>query len=175
MTYKILLFILFSIPIIKISWKSLSNPRSHGFFRFFAFEAILLMILANLAYWFSNPYSPRQIVSWLLFLTSIVLAYQGFYLLRSHGKPKGSFEDTTELVTKGIYKYIRHPLYSSLLCLSAGIFLKNPSVVNTAYVIAITAFLIATAQTEEAENIQSFGPPYVEYMQRTKMFIPYIF
>ena len=32
------------------------------------------------------------------------------------------FEQTTELVDKGIFKYIRHPLYSSLIFLTWGIF-----------------------------------------------------
>jgi len=35
------------------------------------------------------------------------------------------FEKTSELIDTGIFKYIRHPLYSSLLFLTWGIFLKN--------------------------------------------------
>ncbi len=36
------------------------------------------------------------------------------------------FEKTTELVTTGIFKYIRHPLYSSLIFLTWGIYFKHP-------------------------------------------------
>lgn len=37
-----------------------------------------------------------------------------------------------------------------------------------------TAFLIATAKVEEAENLRKFGDEYVRYMMRSKAFIPYI-
>ena len=41
-------FAIVSAGIIFLSWKSLRKPQSHGFFRFFAFELILALILLNL-------------------------------------------------------------------------------------------------------------------------------
>ncbi len=38
-----------------------------------------------------------------------------------------------------------------------------------------TAFLVATAKVEEAENILFFGTSYHAYIKRTKMFIPFVF
>jgi protein-S-isoprenylcysteine O-methyltransferase Ste14 len=40
---------------------------------------------------------------------------------------------------------------------------------------AATIFLILTAKIEEVENIAYFGEEYRAYMQKTRMFIPYIF
>ena len=85
------------------------------------------------------------------------------------------FEKTTTLVTTGIFRYIRHPLYSSLLLLTWGIFFKSPSAIGIFLASASTLFLVATARADEAECIQFFGAPYREYMRRTKMFIPYLF
>jgi len=86
-----------------------------------------------------------------------------------------AFEKTTTLVTEGAYRYIRHPLYSSLLFLTWGIFFKYPVALSAAMALAATCFLIATARADEAECIRFFGPSYEQYMKRTKMFIPFLF
>jgi protein-S-isoprenylcysteine O-methyltransferase Ste14 len=171
---KLIIFAVVSVAIVLLSWKSLRNLRSHGFFRFFAFECILLLILANIEYWFREPFSALQVISWLLLLSSLVLAIHGFHLLRVIGRPKDGIEDTSVLVRRGAYNYIRHPLYSSLLLFAWGTFLKAPSLLSTLLAVAVTTFLVATARVEEMENIQKFGDGYVTYMKETKMFIPFL-
>jgi protein-S-isoprenylcysteine O-methyltransferase Ste14 len=169
-----IIFAVLSIPIVLYSWPSLRDRRTHGFYRFFAFECILGLIVLNAPAWFAEPFVPRQIVSWLLLLASLGLVIHGFCLLRQIGRPQGSFENTTTLVETGAYRYIRHPLYSSLLGLAWGAFLKWPSLFGVALVLAATAALIATAKVEEGENLVKFGPAYHDYMQRTKMFVPFL-
>lgn len=164
-----------STGIVYLSWDSLSNPRSHGFYRFFAFESILILILVNVDNWFMSPLSFLQIISWILLLTSAVLAVHGFYMIEKFGQPNGNIENTTNLVKSGVYKYIRHPLYASLILFSLGVYFKNPTLYNSSLVIAIIAFLITTARLEEREALQRFGEAYRDYMKPTKMFIPYIF
>ena len=171
---KLIIFAVVSVGFVFVSRSSLRNPRSHGFFRFFAFESILVLILLNLEHWFHDAFSPLQITSWLLLLSSLALAVYGFYLLHLIGRPQGGIENTTTLVRLGAYRYIRHPLYSSLLLLGWGAFLKNPSLLSGILVTAITAFLIATARVEEVENLRKFGADYAEYMKTTKMFIPFL-
>jgi protein-S-isoprenylcysteine O-methyltransferase Ste14 len=85
-----------------------------------------------------------------------------------------AFEKTTALVTSGIYAYIRHPLYSSLLLLTWGIFFKAPSLVGATLVLVAMAFLIATSRADEQECIRFFGTEYKDYMLKTKRFIPYL-
>ena len=172
---KLVIFAVVSVGIFVVSWQSLRNPRSHGFYRFFAFESILILILLNLERWFSNPFSVNQIVSWLLLLCSIVLAAHGFYLLHVIGRPKSGIESTTTLVMVGAYKYIRHPLYSSLLFLAWGAFFKSPSWLGGILALVASVFLVATAKVEESENIRNFGADYGVYMKTTKMFIPLLF
>ena len=83
-------------------------------------------------------------------------------------------ENTTVLIKRSSYKYIRHPLYSSLLLFGWGVCFKNPSLLSAFLVVATSVFLVATARVEEKENIQKFGDDYVAYMKETKMFIPFI-
>jgi protein-S-isoprenylcysteine O-methyltransferase Ste14 len=100
---------------------------------------------------------------------------EGIRLLRKVGKPTDELEDTTVLVEVGAYKYIRHPLYASLLLLGLGAFLKAPSLLAGALTVAASAFLVATAKVEEKLNLEKFGSQYADYMKRTKMFVPYLF
>ena len=172
---KPIVFAVVSAGIVILSWPSLRNRRSHGFFRFFAFEGILTLILLNLERWFSDPFSPLQIVSWVLLLGSFVLVVDGFWLLRQEGRPEGRIENTTKLVTVGAYKVIRHPLYGSLLLSGWGAFLKSPSLVGGGLAVAVSVFLLLTAKVEERENVERFGEEYAEYMRRSKMFIPFLF
>jgi len=102
------------------------------------------------------------------------MAIQGFYLLHAVGKPKQGIEDTTILVKTGVYKYIRHPLYSSLILLGLGAFLKEISLLSTSLVILATIFSVMTAMVEEKENLKRFGKEYVSYMKSTKRFLPFL-
>ena len=85
-----------------------------------------------------------------------------------------AFEKTTTLVTTGIYKYIRHPLYSSLLLLAWGIFFKLPSWIGILLAAAASFFLLFTARADEEECKQYFGTEYESYMQHTTRFIPFL-
>ncbi|MFZ1976565.1 MAG: isoprenylcysteine carboxylmethyltransferase family protein [Bacteroidota bacterium] len=85
------------------------------------------------------------------------------------------FEKTSTLVTSGIYRYIRHPLYASLLFLAWGAFLKDITWFSISLTATATLCLGATAKADEAECVRSFGTSYKEYMSRTKMFIPFFF
>jgi protein-S-isoprenylcysteine O-methyltransferase Ste14 len=167
--------------LIYVSRASLRAPASHGFYRFFAWECLLILLLLNMRRWFDLPFSFHQIVSWLLLLISLAFVAPGVNLLRRKGEPGEQrrdaplmgFEKTTTLVTEGVYRYIRHPLYSSLLFLGWGIFFKHPSWPGVLLVIVASAFLVRTARVEERENIQYFGEAYQEYMKRTRMFVPF--
>jgi protein-S-isoprenylcysteine O-methyltransferase Ste14 len=168
---------------VYISRASLTVPGSHGFFRFFAWEAILALALLNVDVWFREPFSWHQLISWPLLVISGLLVIAGVRLLKQRGGPDAqrddvplvAFEKTTTLVTSGIYGYIRHSLYSSLLFLAWGIFFKAPSWLGGLLAVATTLSLMATARVEEAENLHFFGEAYGEYMKQTKMFIPFLF
>jgi protein-S-isoprenylcysteine O-methyltransferase Ste14 len=178
------LFFAASVAILPLSWRSLRDWRTHGFYRFFAFELLLVLILLNAPLWFLSPLSTRQLAAWLLGAVSIWLAIEGFRLLRVVGRPaqtvkRGAnlpIENTTTLVTVGAYRWIRNPLYGSLLALAWSAYLKHPfGLGSIALTVGASGFLVATAIAEERENLQHFGEPYVRYMASTKRFIPFLF
>ncbi len=181
---KAITFGIGSVVLIYISRHSLRAPNSHGFYRFFAWECILGLFLLNVSFWFFKPFAWNQIIAWILLFVSLIPLGFGIHFLRTRGKPiekrEGddsllAFEKTTALVTSGIYKYIRHPLYSSLFLLTWGILFKHFSVAGILLAITAIIFLVFTAKADEAECIQFFGIEYSEYMKKTKMFIPFIY
>jgi protein-S-isoprenylcysteine O-methyltransferase Ste14 len=87
-----------------------------------------------------------------------------------------AFERTTRLVRTGVYRFIRHPLYASLLAATWCAHLKNPeAAASLGLALAASAFLTATAVAEEVENLERFGLDYAAYMRRTRRFIPFVF
>ncbi|MEI6138568.1 MAG: methyltransferase [Mariniphaga sp.] len=179
---RLLIFGILSLAVIIISWKSRFRTTSHGFYRFFSWECILLLLVTNYKYWFDNPFIIRQLLSWLFLFISIYFLISGVLLLKRIGKPNKErsnqglyqFEQTSKLVDSGIFKYIRHPLYSSLLFLTWGIFLKNITIETLIVSCVSTLFLFLTAKADEKECIQYFGKQYVGYMKRTKIFVPFL-
>ena len=181
---RVAIFFAASGAIVLLSWRPLRDLRSHGFYRFFAFELLSALILLNVPVWFRDPLSARQLVSWFLGAVSIGLAIEGFRLLRAIGRPAPTaaqsanlpFENTTTLVTVGAYRLIRHPLYASLLALVWCAYLKNPFAIGgIALAPVASGFLVATAVAEERENLASFGAPYAVYMKHTRRFVPFLF
>lgn len=179
---KIIIIIVISIPIIILSWRTLFNVKSHGFYRFFGWEGILWLAISNYKYWFEDPFNFQQMASWICLGYATYLVVAGFIEMHGKGKADKSreadtlyqFEKTTELVDTGIFKYIRHPLYSSLIFLTWGILFKNVNTPLIIIAVASTVFFYLTSITDEKECISYFGDKYSEYMKRTKRFVPFI-
>ncbi len=179
---RICLFLAATLALVVVSRRALLNVRSHGFYRFFAWEAIAALILWNAPFWFSDPFSVRQLFSWVVLILSLVVLWQGVTQLRTGNQNDTRsdrelfpFERTSTLVSSGIFRYIRHPLYASLLYLAWGAFLKDVSWISTVLLAVACVSLVATAKSDERECIQHFGLQYEEYRKRTKMFIPSLF
>lgn len=180
---RLVVLTLGSLGIVWVSRPALRAIHSHGFPRFFAWELILVLFTLNMDVWFADPLRPRQLLSWGLLVLSLVLIFLGVGAFRRRGEVDAGradpallgIEKTTQLVTAGIYRYIRHPFYSSLLFLAWGIFFKRPGWTGFALGVAVTLFLVWTARREEQEDIAYFGQPYQEYIQKTKMFVPFLF
>ncbi len=179
---KVILFIALSLPVIFFSKQSLIEPRSHGFTRFFSWECILALFVINYEMWFKDPFSLKQNISWLLLIVSAWFVTEAAVRLNRARKQDivrvdeklFRFEKTTELVTTGIFRYIRHPMYSSLLLLAWGIWLKQPLAATLPVALLSSWLLWLTAKRDEQVCLNYFGERYLEYMTRTKRLIPFI-
>jgi protein-S-isoprenylcysteine O-methyltransferase Ste14 len=179
---KFLVFIVLSLPLIYLSWRSLFSPDKHGLYRFVTWESILWIAVQNSQYLLVDEFNSRLLISSVLLVTSALLVMWAAYVMRREGRVSQQredatlfgFEKTTALVTVGIFAYIRHPMYSSLLCLLWGVLLRN--VETGLLLVALLGALacITAALIEERENLAYFGDAYRQYMRSSKRFIPFL-
>ena len=179
----LVVFGILSIIVVYFSLRNLFSFRSHGFYRFLSWECIAWLFASNFRFWFINPFGIYQLASWFFLCLSVYLVMAGITQLKGKGNQKPDrngknlyeFEKTSTLVDSGIYKYIRHPMYSSLIFLSWGIFLKNVTIELFIIAVASTACLFITALYDEKECMNYFGNSYHDYMKTTRRFIPFLF
>ena len=78
------------------------------------------------------------------------------------------------LITSGPYRYIRHPMYTSLIIMMIGIAFYNYHWINAIGVIMVVFAVISKANSEEKILLMEFDL-YTEYQQKTHRFIPNIY
>lgn len=172
---QLIIFLFGTLIIILFSWfVSIREKRYHGIPRFFVFEGLLLLGLLQWPVWFNNPWSPVHILSWIFLVACTYYIIAAVYFYFRYARPGKNFENSTQLVTKGIYRYIRHPMYASLLLLGWGMFLKNIDLASIVLTFIIAVAICLTSIIEEKEMKARFGEEYREYMKQTKRWIPYI-
>jgi protein-S-isoprenylcysteine O-methyltransferase Ste14 len=76
-----------------------------------------------------------------------------------------------ELRTGGLYRFVRHPIYSGLLLLAVALALTSGSLWTTAAYVALVALINAKARWEE-QHLAARFPGYAAYAARTPRFIP---
>ncbi|MDR2189236.1 MAG: isoprenylcysteine carboxylmethyltransferase family protein [Azonexus sp.] len=181
---QLIVFLLGTLGNVWISRRSLRVPGTHGFYRFFAWEAVVALVATGYPSWGRDADWPYRLAAGiLLMLCGLYLALQGFRQLKRDGVASAArrddtlfaFEKTTRLVTGGIYAHIRHPMYAALLFLTWGIWLQAPTLVGLLLAVAVSLFLLLTALADERECLAWFGAPYADYMRGTRRFIPGLF
>ena len=83
-------------------------------------------------------------------------------------------KSTAYLITIGPYKYVRHPMYSSLIIMMVGIAFYNQHWVNFLGVGLVLFAVMSKANMEEKLLLIKF-PEYHSYQEHTYRFIPYVY
>ena len=79
-----------------------------------------------------------------------------------------------KLITTGPYRFIRHPMYTSLIIMMIGIALYNYHWINFLGVVIVILAVIYKANIEEV-LLNNHFPDYSNYQQQTKRFIPCLY
>jgi len=84
--------------------------------------------------------------------------------------------DRHELVSNGPYAFVRHPMYTSFLLMGIGqAFLLSNWVGGLAGLVGFAILFFLRVNEEERMMMETFGPQYRAYMEKTKRIIPYIY
>ena len=120
----------------------------------------------------------KEVVSSTLFIVlGSAVAISGFILHMICHKYHKFGHDTSDkiktVIADGIYKKIRHPMYSGILLIVWGIFIAWNFYFTLPIPIVITVLLYSLAKKEEQYLIETLDGQYKEYIKEVKwMFIP---
>jgi protein-S-isoprenylcysteine O-methyltransferase Ste14 len=76
-----------------------------------------------------------------------------------------------EPVTRGLYRYSRHPMYVAAFVMYVGLGIACASWVFLLFAVAITVVSFVYADAEEQLTLEMYGDSYHEYMDRTPRYI----
>lgn len=79
------------------------------------------------------------------------------------------------LVTEGLYRHIRHPIYLGETLRNLGFVMIPSSLYGMLLITVATIFLLFRIEIEEKMLIDKFGEEYREYQRNTNKLIPYIY
>ncbi|ESZ19482.1 farnesyl cysteine carboxyl-methyltransferase [Mesorhizobium sp. L48C026A00] len=81
-----------------------------------------------------------------------------------------------ELVSAGPYALVRHPMYTSFLLMGLGqLFLLPNWVAGISGLIGFAVLFLLRVDKEERMMLETLGPQYRAYMERTKRIVPYLY
>lgn len=174
-------FVSIDIVIRPLSTKKDQFNRTIVIFSFLAFPLILL--LPHL----ESKFSPLEPILYDLFNFHILIGVSllitgGIILIISRiqlgglGGTKIVIEDDHRLITDGMYKYIRHPIYFGFLLIFSGYSFAMGSIVMM-ILISIAFFLVFRKRMDIEENLLSekFGDDFLEYKKRTARLVPFLY
>jgi protein-S-isoprenylcysteine O-methyltransferase Ste14 len=135
--------------------------------------AITLMLQSH--FWSVNEGSWRITASAICFILAALLSWTSTSALGNQLRFDAAIGAEHELVRRGSYRMIRHPIYCSMLCLLWGIgFVAAPF---RLFVVATVVFLAGTeirVRIEDRLLDERFGPAFAEYRRSTRAYLPLI-
>ena len=116
------------------------------------------------------------------FIAGVMCLVTGLWLFyRSHADLGTNWSVTLEvreqhrLITQGVYRRVRHPMYSALLLYAVGQALVIHNwVAGPANLIAVAILFSLRVGAEERMMIDAFGDEYAAYSAETKRLVPFI-
>ena len=102
----------------------------------------------------------------------------GFFAFKEHSRGtvniRPDIKENCELVTKGIYAYVRHPMYLSVLLSMFAIAVMYASYYE--FVLFTLLFCTLLVKLFYEEGLWKCHDPYYhEYLKKTKRLIPFVF
>ena len=155
-------------------------PYYRILFNVIAIAGLLIMINITLSdkKLLFDTNSAINVISHFLFFSGLIvlgIASNSFDLKEFFGLNKQQMNAKNKLVTKGIYKYVRHPLYTGTILVTAGCFLNLPTLSVLVFLILTFIYIEIGSRLEEQKLKEEFGNEYIEYCKTVKRYFPFIY
>jgi len=110
---------------------------------------------------------------------SLCLAVGLWFFYRSHADLGTNWSITLEiredhrLITRGVYRWARHPMYAALFLYSIGQALLLPNwLAGPSYLVTFGTMFAFRVNREEQMMVDEFGDDYRQYTRETKRLVP---
>jgi protein-S-isoprenylcysteine O-methyltransferase Ste14 len=111
----------------------------------------------------------------VLFSLGLWLFYRSHTDLSTNWSVSLDIRENHELITSGVYRHLRHPMYSAILLQAVGLALLAPNwIVGSVYLCAFVLMFSLRVGPEEQMLQQQFGGRYETYMRNSHRLIPFI-
>lgn len=124
--------------------------------------------------WDGDALAVSTVVGLGLVVAGLVIGIVGVRDLGPSLTPVPRPKDGAALVQKGIYGWVRHPLYLGLVLGALGWALFSASLLGVAFTVALAVFLDLKARREEVWLRERY-PLYAHYARRVRRFVPGVY
>jgi protein-S-isoprenylcysteine O-methyltransferase Ste14 len=115
-----------------------------------------------------------KITGFVLLGIAGVTAIATFLALRYRGKPTDAWENTTQLIEGGLFRFMRHPMYFAAFAATLGVLFQGISAEAVVLASIATPCFFLAAWFEDKWNEKKFGDVYKQYQRKTKRFLPFV-
>jgi protein-S-isoprenylcysteine O-methyltransferase Ste14 len=124
---------------------------------------------------FANYHLPDW-VGWtgaVVFLEATWMLYVSHRDLKGHWTAFAGIRENHKLITTGIYKHVRHPMYAAhLIWAIAQILILHNWIAGYSFIVTMLPFYFYRSRKEEQMLIEEFGDDYRSYKARTGALFP---
>lgn len=141
---------------------------------------VALVIVGYAVLWqgkfWERPLPARRLaISVVLLLLACIFSWTGTRALGRQLRFDAGLSSDHQLVTSGPYRVVRHPIYTSMLCLmvGTGVVVSPPLL----FALGLVFFIAGTeirVRAEERLLASHFGDTYAEYRRRVPAYVPFL-
>ena len=139
---------------------------------FVAAQAVLLgalILLPSRADWPTPPWF--RTTGWIVMMSGFVVMAAAALRLGTALTPTPVPSGRGALTTTGLYRFVRHPIYTGVLLIVVGLTMRSGSWISLVVGVVTVVFFDRKANWEEARLAETFDG-YAEYASRTPRFVP---
>lgn len=177
--YLVLLVLIFQPLAVYLIRRSRTPPVKTRFRNASTVGATVILIPIALWFGYTSTGSLPDSAFFLGFLLSIlgnVVYFWGYRTLGRNFSLEVVIYQDHQLVERGPYRFIRHPMYTALILASVGLGLMAQSWTAVIIIVIVDALAVwYRVRVEEKALLTQFGDQYRSYSRRVRRFIPGIF
>ena len=148
------------------------NPNWLRAWSYVFVQAVLLVLIVFLHQSVGPHIRHFVILGWICELSGVLGIFISAASLRKSLTAVPIPKADGKLSTRGLYRYVRHPMYTSVLLLVLGIALKSGNGIKYLLVIALY-LLFFMKSTYEEMHLRKKYPEYAEYSAQIPRFVPF--